>query len=58
MVGGGRKGSGITSMNYLCSRPTNGAVGNNRILLRIQMDDVTVRARQAGSIFCQTLRAN
>ena len=45
-----RKGCGvITSINYL---RRNGAVGNDSVSWRIQMDDVTVRAWQAGSTFC------
>ena len=37
------KGKERSNVNYLCSRPKNGAVGNNRISWRNQMDDITER---------------
>ena len=39
-----RGGKEVTCTNALCSRQKNGAVGNDHISWRIQMEDVTVRA--------------
>ena len=47
--GGRRKGSGFITSTTVLVQPKNGEVGNGGI--RIQMDDITVRAWQAGGIF-------